>query len=190
MARKRENQLVREYHDFRNYTTAATAGHFKNAAVLHDISTILGTIAGQGEEARIAKATVTLGGTHSSAGVIHLAVLVADDAIASNPAGGVSAAGNLDDDMDVLTAGDYESKVVGHIPIRTIDKNVGPQSFDITSLVQKAATMSSKSALLDANPNCSVIAVIVSTAPAAIPAVWSDLRLDYRVVAKPLRMLA
>jgi len=198
MARKNgKNAQLRIYRQYSTSTLTTAAGRYKLNGILQDIRANLEQLVGTGEEIRVrsAKLTVQLytatGGAHTRA---HIVGMVSDSAIAGADPGDNNTFDNVDDALDVMTAGDYESRVLGAIQTKVQNSNtivyVGTVTVDVTDFVRKTAQLLARSAILATNPESKLVMVALSAVANASVSQFSWLEVEYTLVPKQLRMLA
>jgi len=198
MARKNgKNAQLRIYRQYSTSTLTTAAGRYKLNGILQDIRANLEQLVGTGEEIRVrsAKLTVQLytatGGAHTRA---HIVGMVSDSAIAGADPGDNNTFDNVDDALDVMTAGDYESRVLGAIQTKVQNSStivyVGTVTVDVTDFVRKTAQLLARSAILATNPESKLVMVALSAVANASVSQFSWLEVEYTLVPKQLRMLA
>jgi len=205
MSRKRTQNQSRIYRFAYASAAGPGAGRHKFNDVLIDLKTVIETLAGQGEEAKISKALLNVQlseadvvGNYPQSFVADIVAMVSDQSIAQTDPGENSYQGYLDDDLDVMTAGDYECKKIRTLfsKMNVVSdgtlhmQEIAQGNIDVTSVVQKASTLLSRSALLSTNPYViiGVSGVCTNTNPTI--GVSAILQVETVIRQKPLRMLA
>lgn len=159
-----------------------------------DIKSIVEQLAGQGEEIKVSKALVHLHFTDTCYYEAEMAAMISDQAIATADPGENSSIGNLDDDCDVLTAGDYELQQVGQTRATMLDPTAPTYKshvfLDITPQVQKYCALLARSAVLATDPYFSLVIAGMTLTSNTAPTVNGTVLIAYSVHQKPLRMLA
>lgn len=198
MARRRSKVATHTWLEQIGVTCLSAAGQTGYGTQLFDLSTLLETLVGQGEEVVITKALLRYECTVNSV-YFHsvLALLVAGDAIAAAyPTGGVLNGARLADELDPFTAGEYEfqileKKLSNKVPEATsVYKTRGV--VDCTQVVAQAARLLAHSTLLETgggNPKISIVCFGRTMTANTTPYVYATLELEYGVRAKPIRML-
>lgn len=196
MAKKTRKPLGRRYLTSYYLAGTATASHYKQLRSFFDLKGILDTLAGQGEEVKISKAILRVAANASDPFALQPAILVSDAAISDVAGGGTTQGGNIDDDLDAMTSGDFEMMNLADSMISRgnpdgADQGVSVLNFskDITEQVRRASAMLIKSALLATNPEVELVCLQEGATTAQAINVFATLQLDYQLVAKPLRML-
>ncbi len=174
-------------------STTSAAGRYKSNGELMNLRSQLEAIAGAGEEVLITKAIlrVQLRTTVSFTG--NIGFLVSDAAIAGADPGENTLVGNFDDDIDVMTAGDYESRnLVSFLAKEQPASSVFIYNgvLDVTDVVRKAAALLARSATLATNPYMSFVTALIASVANTTPTINCVLELWYNVGPKKLRMLA
>lgn len=168
--------------------------------VLTDLKTLLEGLCGEGEETVIHKAILKLQVFYAAAignptdVVIQPVVMVADAALASAVAPAVK---DVDEILDVATAGNFEFKFLGEpftLPIRILD-NAGAAvlqsmytTIDFTAVLRKAAQRLVRSAMLTTNPEIRVVLAVSSGASYTIQYTVAT-QIDYTVRPRTARMI-
>jgi len=197
---KGKTGTLRIYHGFYTGTVSSAASRYKFNASILDVKALLETLAGQGEEFKITKASlnVQLYKTDSTnlLSKMDVVAMVSDQSISNTDPGDNNSSSYLDDDLDVLTAGDYEAKKLGQITTKLIQDESGTKvifgqiSMDITKVLQQASALLARSAILSSNPYISIVGVGYSSATNISPSVNCFVEVHGAVRQKPLRMLA
>jgi len=199
-----KNKQRTRYKYFRQINTLSyftAAGNNGINTVLLDAKALLEAIASQGEEVKISKATLRTEhvldttNTNDAQMFLTIAAMVSDQPIAI-AAPTVSNA-VLDDELDVLTAGDYEEQDLGTYVSKALPVGTGVSfhtlktTTDITSFLQRCSGLMARSAILATNPYMSIVGVgglSINNRPPRLGIAVLDLK--YVNIQKPLRMLA
>jgi len=186
---------MRIYRYFADIASTSGAASNQHNAVLFDLKGTLELYASAGQELRIQKATIkvmTKNNTYSHAFSVVAIVSDADIAAAApaNPAYDI-----LDTQLDVMTAGEFESQLLKSSQCSKEDNGTtivynAVANADFTSFAQKFASLVSRSALLSSNPYGKIIATGFSSATNQTPVYSVFVEIAYTLNAKPLRMLS
>jgi len=170
-------------------------GRYKANCVLQDIKGTLETLAAAGEEIRIHKATLHIqlrSATANCEGIFHTVGMVSDGAIAAADPGDNNPSDTVDDALDVLTAGEYESQILSELAFKeNIASGVyyASQRIDVTSFVRRTSEMLARSAMLSTNPASALVGLILVRTTNPTIYYVASLTFEYTLVPKPLRML-
>lgn len=185
---------IRVWRKIAGNTGQSPAGRYKFAVELCDIKAQLEALAGQGEEFQISKALLTVQLQTATALLqkVDIVAVISDQAITIADPGDNNSYSYMDDDLDVQTAGDYESLRVGTLVGKIVLSNltVSQGTVDVTGVMRKAASLLARSAILATNPYISFIAIGMNSATGYPPSGNSELEIQGVVRQKPLRMLA
>lgn len=197
----KQSRLLNLYRRIGSGTATSAAGVNNFNGVLVDIKNLLETIAGQGDEIVVTKATsyITLRNYFAAAVgefVGEIAAIVSDQAIAA-AAPAATTEETLVDSLDQMTAGDFESQKLAEVGSKLVEHAAADYTtyrstlqVDFTSVAQKVARTLARSAVLSTNPYASLVIVGWSATANAPPSYRVYTRLEYYVRPKQLRMLA
>jgi len=97
----------------------------------------------------------------------------------------------LDDELDVLTAGDYEERDFGTFRSKSDVGNILSATVDVTSFLQRCSGLLARSAILSVNPYMAIVfAGGVDANNISIDDCTAVFEMQYVNTQKPLRMLA
>jgi len=196
MNTKQKKPGARVFRSLSGVTTTSVASSARFNGVLFDLKNALEALAATGQEVRIHKALIrTQSRLASYRFVTSLVAMVSDqDIVGAAPA--TASSGNLDEELDVMTAGDYEHQLLATSEMPREDNGqtviyVCRVSADFTAFAQKFASLMARSAILATNPYGKIVAVgYVEGATNQPTGVSCWVELHYTLHPKPLRMLS
>lgn len=198
-----KNQNARLQQAFRRYIHTsptpgytATAGHYRQKRALFDLKAICNAIASQGEQINVSKAILTLDGASLNAFRLQPAFIASEASIADVAGGGTTLGENLDDGLDLMTAGDYEFRALGDVleshyepdPSNSVVSALHVR-VEITEAIQKACAMLVRSVYIDDNFEYEIVVDMIADTTGATLQLTGTLQIDYQLVAKPFRLL-
>jgi len=162
------------------------------ARMLIDLKSVLENLAGQGEEFKISKATLSVTSVPIQSGTVATVAMVVSDQVIQNATPNNTSYWMLDDLIDGMTSGDYELQRIGNSHEKWVDATHATftSSHDITALVQKAARLLARSAILATNPEIAIVIAGINSVSAMNMSFNASLTIQGSLGQKPLRMLA
>jgi len=152
MPKKTRKEQYKYWRQINTIAISKAAGNNGINGVLLDVKALLEAIASQGEEVRVKRATIHVNAVCTAAWhnfFMTIAAMVSDQAIAAaTPTVSNSV---LDDELDVLTAGDYEERDFGTFRSKSDVGNILSATVDVTSFLQRCSGLLARSAILSVN---------------------------------------